>query len=348
MSAEAASLNLPQPKWWLQILPFRRSRVEALAEEPVAEPKSLDELLAPDRWIPNRKADPELRKVLGVIQTHLSESRRLLAAPKARISLRNDAVARELTALVRQDPAALAIDTGWELAATLKRLNLRLGDDTYVGSRLEYEQRRAAKSSQWHGWNSHFEPRELRDFVNAYRTGGATKASHKQAVERLTFLYLRREEAGRDRRARAALKSKLLSQLLPPFLLLLVGLGVSLNFATDGAFLATMSMAACAGALGSMLSGVFKVRDQLVQLDELRGFIPAMRVQPMIGASAGLILFLVLDSKVLEVGAGSSATWSGIGLLAFVAGFSEPFFLGIVQRVAHVPDPPADDPKAKK
>jgi hypothetical protein len=349
MSAEAASLNLPQPKGRLQILPFRRSRAEGQAEEPVVTaPQRLNELLAPDRWIPNRKADPELRKVLGVIQTHLSESRRLLAVPKAGITLRNAAAVRELTALVRQDPAALAIDTGWELAATLKRLNLRLGDEAYIASRLEYEHRRDAKKGKWHGWNTHFDPRELRDLVNAYRSGRPTKASHRQAVDRLTFLYLRREEAGRDRRCRAALKSQLLTQLLTPFLVLLVGLGVAIHFATTGDFLATMSMAACAGALGSMLSGVFKVRDQLVQLDELRGFIPAMRVQPMIGASAGLILFLVLDSKVLEVGAGSSAKWSGIGLLAFVAGFSEPFFLGIVQRVAHVPDPPTEKAKAKK
>ena len=65
-----------------------------------------------------------------------------------------------------------------------------------------------------------------------------------------------------------------------------------------------------------------------------------MRVQPLIGACSGLILFLVLRTHAVSLGA-VSASLSGSGLLAFAAGFSEPFFVGIVQRVAVVPDKPA-------
>jgi hypothetical protein len=72
-----------------------------------------------------------------------------------------------------------------------------------------------------------------------------------------------------------------------------------------------------------------------------------MRVQPIVGACAGLIVFLILDSKAIEPGAGGSVTWSGRGVLAFAAGFSEPFFLGIVQRVAVVSDRQPEDPQAK-
>jgi hypothetical protein len=85
---------------------------------------------------------------------------------------------------------------------------------------------------------------------------------------------------------------------------------------------------------------VFKVRDQLTRLDELRSFGPAMRVQPLIGACAGLIMLLVLQSNAIAVTTKGSEPWRMQGLLAFAAGFSEPFFLGIVQRVAHVPDEP--------
>ena len=59
--------------------------------------------------MPGRHTDPELRKVLGVIQTHLSETRRLLATPKTRAPLRNPAAARELTSLAHQDPATLTV-----------------------------------------------------------------------------------------------------------------------------------------------------------------------------------------------------------------------------------------------
>jgi lipopolysaccharide export LptBFGC system permease protein LptF len=199
---------------------------------------------------------------------------------------------------------------------------------------------------QWHGWNAHFEAGELRELLDVYRSRRPTVAEHAQAVDRLTLLYLMREEAGRDRRARAALKYQYLTRLAPVLLVLLVGLGVAVNFATKGNFLETILLTACAGALGSTLSGVFKVRDQLVRLNELRGFWPAMRVQPIVGACAGLIVFLILDSKAIELGAGSSVTWSGRGVLAFAAGFSEPFFLGIVQRVAVVSDRQAEHPKA--
>jgi hypothetical protein len=340
MSAEAASPSFPEPISWRRSLPFPQSQEESRPEEPVvAAQHDLSELLAPDRWVPHPKADPELRKVYGVIRAHLSEARRLLASSTGRLTLRNETTERELEAVLRQDPAALVLDTAWELAATLKRLNLRLGDEFYVAAQLEYEQQRAGQAGKWHGWNTQFQRPELDSLVKAYGSDKATIDDHKVAVERLTSLYLSREEAGRDRGARAGLKAKLLNDLVLPFFALLIGLGIAVNYAAEGSVLPTMIMAACAGALGSMLSGVFKVRDQLIRLDELRSFIPAMRVQPFIGASAGLILWLILDSEALEVGAGSSATSSGIGLLAFVAGFSEPFFLGIVQRVAHVPDP---------
>ena len=65
-----------------------------------------------------------------------------------------------------------------------------------------------------------------------------------------------------------------------------------------------------------------------------------MRVQPLIGACAGLILFLVLRTHAFSLG-GLSDGLDGRGIVAFAAGFSEPFFVGIVQRVAVVPDKPS-------
>jgi hypothetical protein len=344
MSVDTARLTLSQPRFRLPALVRRRT--ERPVEVPVvARHQSLTDLLAPERWIPDRRADPELRKVLGVIQTQLSETRRLHAAPKSGATLRDRAAMRELRSLVRQDPAALTIDGAWELAGALKRLNLRLANVAFVSSRLEYERGRAA-GVQWHAWNAHFPAVELDELLDAYRSRRPTAAEHARAVDRLTFLYLRREEAGRDRRARAALKYQYLMRIAPVLLAMLIGLGVAVNYATDGSFIKTILLTACAGGLGSTLSGLFKVRDQLVRLDELRGFWPAMRVQPIVGACAGLIVFLILDSQAIQLGSASSSSWSGRGLLAFAAGFSEPFFVGIVQRVAVVSDRQPERAKA--
>src|SRR2546425_86737 len=339
MSSDAARLPLPRyvraPR--LGRLARRAEPASAGRSDPTGD--ALEELLAPSRWMRAGRTDPELRKALGFIQAELGETRRLLALRGGAMSLRSQAAVPELKSLLWSDVERLSIDGAWELAGALKRLNLRLGDASYVAALLEHERRRAAQDGRWHGWEEHFERAELERLVDVYRAGRATPAQHLQAVHRLTFLYLKRAEAGRNRRARAALKCLYLNRLAPLLFLLLAGLGVALHVATGGELWKPIILTASAGGLGSTLSGVFRVRDQLARLDELRGFWPTMRVQPFIGACAGLIVLLVLESKAISLGSFSPDSWASLGLLAFAAGFSEPFFLGIVQRVAVIPDP---------
>jgi cytochrome bd-type quinol oxidase subunit 2 len=256
--------------------------------------------------------------------------------------MRNPAAVRELATLVHRDVSKLKLDGAWELAGDLKRLNLRFADREYMTTQLEYEQRRARRDGHWHGWNAHFDKSELRDLLKDFKLPEPTLANHARAVDRLTFLYLKREEAGRDRRARAELKKLFLNVLAGLLVLLLAGFGVAANFTTGGKVWESLLLAVCAGALGSTLSGIIKVRDQLGRLEELRSFRPAMRVQPLIGACAGAILLLALRSHAVSFGS-TSRGWEGIGLIAFAAGFSEPFFLGVVQRVAGSSGRQADD-----
>jgi hypothetical protein len=125
---------------------------------------------------------------------------------------------------------------------------------------------------------------------------------------------------------------------------LLVGASAAMT-TVQGDLWKPIVLAADAGALGATLSGVFRVRDQLRRLDELRAFHPAMYVQPLIGACAGLIVLLVLESNAVSFNAVDAKSAAARGLLAFAAGFSEPFFLGIVERVAMITD--RDRPAAK-
>jgi hypothetical protein len=51
-----------------------------------------------------------------------------------------------------------------------------------------------------------------------------------------------------------------------------------------------------------------------------------------IGAAAGLVLYIVMQSGVVNGLATTNA--ARVSLLAFLAGFSEPFFIGILDKVA--------------
>jgi hypothetical protein len=303
-----------------------------------AESIGLDELLSPRRWV-WRTRDPELRKVLGALQSEVGETRGLLARSGA--SRRTRANERHLVDLLRQRVGELNVDAGWELVGELKRVNLRLGDRSYIASRLEYEQSRNKAKGRWHSWGAHFTRRELDDLVKTYRAGAPDRSDRALALDRLNSLYLMRMEAGRDRRAKAALKTLYLKRLALVLVGLLVVLVMTVSM-TAGDARAPVLLAASAGALGSTLSGIFAVRDQLVRLDELRGFAPAMRVQPLVGACAGLFALLVLQSNVVSIGPTIEEPWSTQVLLAFAAGFSEPFFLGLVKRVTVLSEQAAD------
>jgi len=92
---------------------------------------------------------------------------------------------------------------------------------------------------------------------------------------------------------------------------------------------------ALAGAIGSTLAGFFKLRE-LVRITDLRFLKTGMYIQPVIGAAAALLLLVLLESGILELpGArdGQPST-AALATYGFIAGYSEPFFLGVVRRVA--------------
>ncbi len=325
MSASAAQGALLEVPWFRALT---RSRVRPAATEPA----SLEELLRAS-WTPPRRASPELVKVLGFVQDEVGETSRLRANRR-----QIDATVEEELRATLESARIDTTDRGWEVWGVLKRLNLRLGDRSYVAGLLEYESTHAHDATHWHTWDQHFEPSELRRLLAAYRSGHVSPSLRATAVDRLTTLFRKRAEAGRNRRAQAALKELYLKRLALALLLLLVLLAVSADMSSNRSLWREFTVAAFAGALGSTLSGVLRLRDHLVRLDELRAFRPAMRVQPLVGASAGALVFMLLSSHAVSVSSLNPTVWSSPGLLGFVAGFSEPFFLGLVDRVAVLPD----------
>jgi hypothetical protein len=297
----------------------------------------LEELLSTRRWRRNVRK-PELKKALGYVQATLGEIRRLLALPPDKLSLSSPETKARLRDLIDQPVTSLRIDSAWELYSELKGMLPFLGSGDYVASLLDHEAERMKDGSRWHSWTGHFSAEELARLRENYERPEPDPRLHAQAAAKLSFLYARRAEAGRERRAKAAQKCRYLNVLAPVLLALQAGLVLAIDTVADESGIwKQIVVAGTAGALGATLAGTMTIRDGLRELDDLRSFWPAMRVQPLVGATAGLIVLLVIETGTLDVG-GESGSWAGRALVAFVAGFSEPFFLGLVQRVAVIAD----------
>ena len=285
-----------------------------------------------------RRQNPEFAKAVAYVRKYVAQAQDLLDLDSELRPLQTANGRARLEELIRRDVKKLSIDAAWELANELKRELLLVGDASYVWAQLEYEAARDKKPNKWHRWSEYFAPQKLRALIAARTDGNVSEAAHVDAVRSLMKLYELRAESGLERRVRAAQKYRYLTALIPMLLigLTLVSTGVY-ESGREGIWKAIW-VAASAGALGATLSGTFRVRDRLIELDDLRSFWPAMRVQPLIGATAGLVTLFVLETGAVELGAKQTASWAALALFTFVAGFSEPFFLGLVQRVAVIPD----------
>ena len=88
--------------------------------------------------------------------------------------------------------------------------------------------------------------------------------------------------------------------------------------------------AAAAGAAGAGLGGLIRLRDQVNLAAQVRQFRPFFIGQVVIGATAGLVTFLVDQSGIITI----SGQDTGVAALAFAVGFSEAAFIGLLTRIA--------------
>jgi hypothetical protein len=164
-------------------------------------------------------------------------------------------------------------------------------------------------------------------------------ASAKDGVKhrRRTLMELRwaRGCEFRLHRARLRMKARVLWRLVPLLALAVSGLATVLALEGSLSWL-TIVLVCVAGALGGVLAGFLKLRDSVTRIGDLRALRPAAYVQPLLGASAGLVMLLVAVAGFLPAGDATAGLTSKYAVLAFAAGFSEPFFLQTVSRVAQL------------
>jgi hypothetical protein len=97
---------------------------------------------------------------------------------------------------------------------------------------------------------------------------------------------------------------------------------------------AELSIAAGLGALGGLLSSALRLRD-VAELNSFRGVVTFLIMQPLIGATFGLVSWLLLFSGMLTI-ASSDQGWAVSAVVAFAVGFSEPLFIGILGQAMGV------------
>jgi hypothetical protein len=292
----------------------------------------ITELLATPWWTVARSVprDPELRKVLGRICNDIRETDRLEAAGKllpAAKARAQDLLAIDLRTL-RLDAALETVD-GWD------QLVIEHGDERFLCTLLETEYARALSPTETTvaTWKMLFGVEPV-PALQAFRSGQPVGEADLQATRnRLAALYRTRSTLYALDRARMAMKARHL-WLMAPVLLALIG-ACMLAARLSGSGWSSVFLAGLTGALGGAIAGAYKLRDHIVRINQLRAFAPGIVVQPLLGAGAGLFLLFVIDSGLVKFGDVSSG-WQLKAALAFVAGFSEPFFLGVVNRVAGI------------
>lgn len=321
-------------------------------------------------------SNPELLKVYGVIYNHLVEAQRLLTLRMADPTDDSDLIRQQLHHLLdnrHKQALTTNIHAAWEYAAALERMLLLLGDKNYIVTRLENEVKKVEKKLPG-AWSQYLPGARLTGLLDAYKgdaaKGDAATEVRKQAVESLALLYALRSSYLRHQRAREEIKADYLNRLTVVLTILLLLLLETIYLVSkEGAAAAELSrgfwdslrmlftldfkfdftdqnvrnalVAAMTGALGSTLSGFYKLRDETDGIAALRSFRWAMWAQPFVGATVGVLLMLLIMSGLLAIGTTGGAPemkWLSLSVYCFLAGFSEPFFLGVVQRVAGAVD----------
>jgi len=245
-----------------------------------------------------------------------------------RLGLDDESKGELLALLEGLDVATLNHDASGALMEAVDELLIANGDDQFLSQVLaaEYDRDRIDANTPvatWSKvWNDRIDPSPPWD-------GGTRERARSQ----LLALYRTRAMSYGLERTRSMARARPLLFLAPVLLVLVVALIPTIDAVVAHVSWRGGALAALAGAVGATLSGAFKLRDQAPRVSDMRVFWCAFAVQPFVGAVAGLFLLLVLLSGIFKF-ADTGNEWATRAAVAFAAGFSEPFLLKTVGRLA--------------
>ncbi len=276
-----------------------------------------------------RKKDgvhPVDRKLFAVIHERLTELEGLVhdGDPQARERLRTalNLISDELKG-----------DLAWEVADGLHEVLPLFGSERYLYRALMEES--ARPDDRPHSWQTLYGRKSLDELIEALE-GDPSAGNVRLVRRRLHALYVIRNDRGRHDRARESLRASYLRWSWRFLLSLLFASVLTLALGPEQSLLMNATIAFLAGGLGSVLSGTLRLRDldRITQLDKMwRTF----GTQAVLGGTLAVIVLLVLLTGVIQVaGLDLSADPPRITvyLIGLLSGFSEPFALSTLERVA--------------
>jgi hypothetical protein len=342
--------------------PTEEPEVKSFAEQVGGYRDKLQRLLSESPWAPWKpttwtsgrwaRSDPELRKVLQRLYGVADEVLRIhLVAPSDDGSDRwgfSDQEQRRVLDLFRSEPSELRLDSGLELFDAVDRLMIEIGDARYVCAEVEAELLMNHRATTYVRWADLFGA-ATPGALAAYNHGRTpSDGALDEARSMLASLRRVRADDYQVHRARQRMRSRNLHILSCLLLPVVVALGFLMVPAGEVPA-AQVALVAVSGATGSIVAGTMKARDKLVRGSDLRAFRSGIVAQVLVGAGAALFLMLILESGAMEFG--SVEPWAGQAVAGFVAGFSEPFLLRTVERVARLgteePAPETTQPRQK-
>lgn len=326
--AAPAEVQPPSPDDITAVLVYLQDRSEAIRTAIATTYKS--------PWIGSLflLKKPELWKALGHLHTRLSKVILFIHSLKDGDShpFPVDSILERLIKALRKDFSTLDASETWEIVHEVRDCGLLLASSEHLGTMLVWEKNRD-KSFQNH-WTNHLNPQELEELAQKANLKQLTRDEHIRAVSRLATLFAERDNAARHRYAKVENKSKFLSSLWPSFAVLLLLLFAALWGLTGEFYI--LALTAVSGAIGSRLSGMRKVRDEMTRFEEIRAFAPVVWLQLFVGGALGLLVYTALRTGIVTIPGNQGLSWPIVSIAAFACGFSESLFLGIVEKIVSV------------
>lgn len=259
----------------------------------------------------------------------------------------------------------------WQIASELDCLLVELGDGGYVRVCVEQELRRIENTDS-PSWllpadvqlleSLRAELQDADERSGAPPTAEMVESARQRTVEMLIPIYQARSRWQAEqfrlellRKARLQWVQWVLVTLLVSAVVVLIA---AFRYAAGGASLPAIALqiglAVIMGMLGAVLAGVRRLREAPLRANELSNYKAALGAQLFVGGALALIAFNLLELGVLpSFDMDGSSTYGELAQLAvygMLAGFSEPFVIGILQSLMQsrrpVENAPASRPSA--
>jgi hypothetical protein len=273
--------------------------------------------------------DPELTKNLRVLHQLIAAAvgicERAGRGDDPGVRSRVDELAKRI-ALPRGRPLTLESLLGHRFE--VEQLLIAIGDEQYLRMRAAalYDE----SESTFVRWRDMFgQPPPLLVESNPEATASDAGIADRVEATRLMLgrLLAAKEAQDLPLRARRELKARVVWLILPVILAATCLFALALGIVEDD--VETVLVAGAAGLAGSALGGLIQLRDEVVRGAQVREFTPFYVGQLLLGATAGLLVFVADRSGIVEIVGGSA----GVATAAFAVGFSEAAFLGLLARI---------------